>query len=87
MAMEPLRRSEFLKLIALGGAGVAILGGPQRALAALARADEGLDTAALDGDLAAAHAAAGKILAVAHGASAGTNTKRAIAAVGGCASS
>ena len=36
MAMEPLKRSEFLKLIALGGAGIAILGGPQRALAALA---------------------------------------------------
>jgi uncharacterized protein (DUF362 family) len=83
MAMEPLKRSEFLKLIALGGAGIAILGGPQRALAALARADDDLDRAALDGDLAAAHAAAGKILAVAPGASAGTNTKKAIAAVGG----
>ncbi|MEI6452668.1 MAG: hypothetical protein WCP98_22315, partial [Actinomycetes bacterium] len=74
MAMEPLKRSEFLKLIALGGAGVAILGGPQRALAALSRADDDLERAALDGDVAAAHAAAGKILAVARGTSAGTNT-------------
>jgi len=83
MAMEPLKRSEFLKLIALGGAGLAVLGGPQRALAALARADDDLDRAALDGDLATAQAAAGKILAVAHGTSAGTNTKKAIAAIGG----
>ena len=83
MAMEPLKRSEFLKLIALGGAGVAILGGPQRALAALSRADDDLERAALDGDVAAAHAAAGKILAVARGTSAGTNTKKAIAAIGG----
>ena len=81
--MEPLKRSEFLKLIALGGAGLAVLGGPERALAALARADDDLDTAALDGDVAAAHAAAGKILAVARGTSAGTNTKKAIAAIGG----
>jgi uncharacterized protein (DUF362 family) len=83
MAMEPLNRSEFLKLIALGGAGIAILGGPERALAALARADQDLDRAALDGDVAAAHAAAGTILAVAHGTSAGTNTRKAIAAIGG----
>ena len=81
--MEPLKRSEFLKLIALGGAGLAVLGGPERALAALARAEEDLDGAALDGDLAAARAAAGKILAVARGTSAGTNTKKAIAAIGG----
>jgi len=83
MAMEPLKRSEFLRLIALGGAGIAILGGPERALAALARADHDLDRAALDGDVAAAHAAAGTILAVARGTSAGTNTKKAIAAIGG----
>jgi uncharacterized protein (DUF362 family) len=83
MTMEPLNRSEFLKLIALGSAGIAILGGPERALAALARADDDLDRAALDGDVLAAHAAAGKILAVAHGPAAGTNTKRAIAAIGG----
>jgi uncharacterized protein (DUF362 family) len=83
MAMEPLNRSEFLKLMALGGAGLAVLGGPERALAALARADDDLDRAALDGDLAAAHAAAGKILAAARGTSAGTNTKKAIAAIGG----
>jgi len=83
MTMEPLKRSEFLKLLALGGAGVAILGGPERALAALARADLDLDRAALDGDVMAARAAAGTILAVAHGTSAGTNTKRAIAAIGG----
>lgn len=82
MAMEPLNRSEFLKLIALGGAGIAILGGPERALAALARADYGLDRAALDGDSAAARAA-GKILAVAHGSSARTNVRKAIAAIGG----
>lgn len=83
MAMEPLNRSEFLKLIALGGAGIAILGGPERALAALARMDDDLDRAALDGDVVAAHAAVAKILAVAHGTSAGTNTKKAIAAIGG----
>jgi len=83
MTMEPLKRSEFLKLLALGGAGVAILGGPERALAALARSDLDLDRAALDGDVMAARAAAGTILAVAHGTSAGTNTKRAIAAIGG----
>lgn len=83
MTMEPLNRSEFLKLIALGGAGIVVMGGPERALAALARADYDLDRAALDGDVAAAHAAAGKILAVAHGTSAGTNTKKAIAAIGG----
>ena len=83
MTMEPLNRSEFVKLIALGGAGIAVLGGPERALAALARADNDLDRAALDGDVVAAHAAAGKILAVAHGTSAGTNTKKAIAAIGG----
>ena len=83
MTMEPLNRSEFLKLIALGGAGIAILGGPERALAALARADDDLDRAALDGDLAAATHAAATILAVAKGTSAGTNTKKAIAAIGG----
>lgn len=83
MTMEPLNRSEFVKLIALGGAGIAVLGGPERALAALAHADNDLDRAALDGDVVAAHAAAGKILAVAHGTSAGTNTKKAIAAIGG----
>ena len=83
MTMEPLNRSEFVKLIALGGVGIAVLGGPERALAALARADNDLDRAALDGDVVAAHAAAGKILAVAHGTSAGTNTKKAIAAIGG----
>ena len=83
MTMEPLNRSEFLKLIALGGAGLAILGGPERALAALARAEDDLDRAALDGDAPAALAAAGKILAVARGSSAGTNTKKAIAAIGG----
>jgi uncharacterized protein (DUF362 family) len=90
--MEPLKRSEFLKLVALGSAGIAFLGGPERALAALARADADLGRAALDGDLAAAaldddlaaaRAAAGKILAVARGTSAGSNTKRAIAAIGG----
>jgi uncharacterized protein (DUF362 family) len=83
MAMEPLSRSEFLRLIALGGAGIAVLGSPERALAALARAEDDLDRAALDGDAAAAHAAAGKILAVARGTSAGTNTKKAVAAIGG----
>lgn len=51
MTMEPLNRSEFVKLIALGGAGIAVLGGPERALAALARADNDLDRAALDGDV------------------------------------
>ena len=83
MTMEPLKRSEFLKLLALGGAGIAILGGPERALATLARAELDLDAAALDGDGVAARAAAGKILAVAKGTSAGTNTRKAIAALGG----
>jgi uncharacterized protein (DUF362 family) len=82
MAVEPLSRSEFLRLVALGGAGLALLGGPERALAAFARADDELDTAALDGDAASAHAA-GRILAVARGTSAGANTRKAIAAVGG----
>ena len=54
MTMEPLKRSEFLKLLALGGAGIAILGGPERALATLARAELDLDAAALDGDGVAA---------------------------------
>jgi hypothetical protein len=39
MRDEPLSRAEFLKLIALGGAGIALLGGPDKALAALAAAD------------------------------------------------
>jgi len=83
MALEPLSRSEFLKLIALGGAGLTVLGGPERALAALARAELDLDRAALDGDVMVARAAAGKILAVARGTSAAANTKKAIAAIGG----
>jgi uncharacterized protein (DUF362 family) len=83
MTMEPLNRSDFLKLIALGSAGIAVLGGPERALAALARAHDDLDRAALDGDVLSAHAAARTILAVAHGTSAAANTKKAIAAIGG----
>jgi uncharacterized protein (DUF362 family) len=82
MGMEPITRAEFLKLIALGGAGIALLGGPEKALAALAAADADLDRAALDGDARAARQAA-TILAVAKGSSASTNTKKAIAAVGG----
>ena len=82
MSMESLSRAEFLKLLALGGAGIALFGGPEQALAALARADEDLDRAALDGGAHAAHAA-GTILAVAKGSSASTNVKKAIAAIGG----
>lgn len=82
MGMEPLSRAEFLKLLALGGAGVAFFGGPDKALAALGRAEEDLDRAALEGDPAVARAA-GTILAVAKGASASTNVKKGIAAIGG----
>ena len=82
MAMEPLNRSVFLKLSALGGAGIALLGGPELTLAALARTDDDLDAVALDGDAASAHVAA-RILAVARGTSAGANTRKAIAAIGG----
>ena len=56
------------------------------ALAALARADDELDQAALDGDVRAAHAA-GTILAVAKGTSRARTSKKAIAAVGGMSSS
>ncbi|MEI6725648.1 MAG: DUF362 domain-containing protein [Actinomycetes bacterium] len=45
-------------------------------------AQRALDSAALDGDALAAHAA-GTVLAVAKGASADSNVKRAVAAVGG----
>jgi uncharacterized protein (DUF362 family) len=87
---KPLSRSEFLKLLALGGAGLAFLrADPEKAFAALAGqeaaaagAQQTLDAAALNGDAAAAHAA-GTILAVAKGASADGNVKRAVAAVGG----
>jgi uncharacterized protein (DUF362 family) len=82
MAREPLTRAEFLKLLALGGAGIALLGGPDKALAALTVADEQLDHAALYGDAEAARRA-GTILAVAEGSSASSNVKRVIAAVGG----
>jgi uncharacterized protein (DUF362 family) len=82
MGIEPLNRSEFLKIMALGGAGLAFLGGPARALAAVTRADDDLDRAALDGDAASAQAA-GRILAVARGTSAAANTRKAIAAIGG----
>jgi uncharacterized protein (DUF362 family) len=82
MGIESLSRAEFLKLLALGSAGIALFGGPEQALAALARADEDLDRAALEGDAHAARAA-GTILAVAKGSSASTNVKKAVAAVGG----
>ena len=82
MGMEPLSRAEFLKLLALGGAGITLLGGPEKALAALAAADDRLDQAALDGDAEAARGA-GTVIAVAKGTSASSNVKRAIAAVGG----
>ena len=82
MGMEPISRAEFLKLMALGGAGIALFGGPEKALAALAAADADLDRAAVDGDARAAGKAA-TILAVAKGTSASTNTKKVIAAVGG----
>ena len=82
MASEPLTRAEFLKLIALGGAGIALLGGPDKALAAVAAADDRLDHAALYGDAQAARES-GTILAIAKGTSASSNVKRAVAAVGG----
>jgi uncharacterized protein (DUF362 family) len=84
MASEPLRRAEFLKLLALAGAGAAVLGrAPDRALAALAGYHEELDRVALDGDAEAARSAAATVLAVAHGASPAANVKKALAAVGG----
>jgi uncharacterized protein (DUF362 family) len=84
MATEPLKRAEFLKLLAMAGAGAAILGrAPDRALAALAALDQDLDRAALEGDAGVMHAAATTILAVAHGASPAANVKKAVAAVGG----
>lgn len=79
----PLKRSEFLKLLALGGAGLAFLrADPGKALAALGDAQHALDEAALNGDVVAAHTA-GVVLAVAKGTSADSNVKRAVAAVGG----
>lgn len=84
MATEPLRRAEFLKLLALAGAGATILGrAPERALAALAAHEEDLDRAALDGGPAAARGAATTVLAVARGTSPAANVKKAMAAVGG----
>jgi uncharacterized protein (DUF362 family) len=84
MATEPLRRAEFLKLLALAGAGATMLGrAPERALAALAAHDEYLDQAALDGDAVAARATVATVLAVARGSSPAANVKRAMAAVGG----
>jgi uncharacterized protein (DUF362 family) len=85
-----LNRSEFLKLLALGGAGLAFFrANPEKAFAALAAheevlagAEQALDVAALNGDAAAARAA-GTVLAVAKGTSASSNVKRAVAAVGG----
>ncbi len=85
-----LNRSEFLKLLALGGAGLAFFrANPEKAFAALAAhekalagAEQALDEAALQGDAAAARAA-GTVLAVAKGTSASSNVKRAVAAVGG----
>jgi uncharacterized protein (DUF362 family) len=82
MGIESLSRAEFLKLLALGSAGIALFGGPEQALAALARADEDLGRAALEGDAHAARAA-GTILAVAKGSSASANVKKGVAAVGG----
>jgi uncharacterized protein (DUF362 family) len=80
---KPLSRSEFLKLLALGGAGLAFLrANPEKALAALAAHEGALDAAALNGDAAAAHAA-GTVLAVAKGTSASSNVRRAVAAIGG----
>ena len=84
MASEPLKRAEFLKLLALAGAGAAILGrAPDRALAALAAQEPDPDRAALDGDAEAARTTAGTVLAVARGTSPATNVKKALAAVGG----
>ncbi len=84
MATEPLKRADFLKLLALAGAGATMLGrAPERALAALAAHEEHLDRAALDGDAEAARAAVATVLAVARGTSPAANVKRAVAAVGG----
>lgn len=84
MPGEPLRRAEFLKLMAAAGAGAVLLGrAPDRALAALAAGDEMHERAALAGDGDSALAAGGTVLAVAKGASPAANVKRAVAAVGG----
>jgi uncharacterized protein (DUF362 family) len=84
MPGEPLKRAEFLKLLALAGLGAAILGrAPDRAIAALMNDDAVLDVAAVHGDAFVARAGAGTVLAVAHGTSPAVNVKKAIAAVGG----
>ena len=82
MSQTPLTRAEFLKILAAGSAGVLFLGGAEEALAGITGTHDALDQAALDGD-ARATRAAGTVLAVAKGASASSNVKRAVAAVGG----
>ncbi len=82
MAKTPLTRAEFLKILAAGSAGVLFLGGAEDALAGIAGVNDHLDQAALNGDTLSPRAAT-KVLAVAKGSDAASNTKRAIAAVGG----
>ena len=81
MAHEPLTRAEFLKILAAGAGGIIFLRGSEDALAALAGADDGLDQAALDGDLG--RAAAAPYMTVVHGTPVAANVKTAIAKLGG----
>ena len=80
MAHEPLTRAEFLKILAAGAGGIIFLRGSEDALAALAGADDGLDQAALDGDLGRG---AAPYMTVVHGAPVTANVKTAIARLGG----
>lgn len=79
---RPLTRSEFLKILAAGTAGVTFLRGADEALAGITGTDPALDAAALSGDLAAAQAAYPDV-AVAHGTAIAAITKKAVAAIGG----
>jgi uncharacterized protein (DUF362 family) len=76
-----LTRAEFLKILAAGAGGIVFLRGSEDALAALAEADDGLDQAALDGDLG--RGAAAPYITVVHGTPVATNVKTAIARLGG----
>jgi uncharacterized protein (DUF362 family) len=81
MARGPLTRADFLKILAAGAGGVVFLRGAEDALAGIAGADDDLDQAALDGDLAAALAYPD--LTVVKGTPIGTNVRTAIGKLGG----
>ncbi len=84
MAQTPLSRAEFLKLLAMGAAGLAVVKAqPLRAAAAASGARDVLYQAALNGDADATVEAAATVLAVAKGTSAASNVQRAVAAIGG----